>query len=129
MRNALNEERIMDEAQRIQEELVSIRRDLHAHPEIAFNEIRTARVVREKLEQLGIEVIPEVGVTGVIGILRGGFPGKTILLRADMDCLAMDEHNEVEYKSQNEGMMHSCGHDAHTAWLLGCAMVLSKMKD
>ncbi|MDK2866715.1 MAG: hypothetical protein PWP51_1238 [Clostridiales bacterium] len=114
---------------RIQARLVAIRRDIHAHPELGLTEIRTGNLVAEMLEELGIEVTKGVGETGVVGLLRGAMPGKTILLRADMDCLAMTELNEMHYKSQHEGLMHACGHDSHTTWLLGTAMILSELKD
>ena len=99
------------------------------HPEIGLQEIRTSALVAEKLKSLGIEVITNVGITGVVGTLKGKYPGKTILIRADMDCLELQEQNEVEYKSQAPGRMHACGHDAHTTWVLGAAMILSGLKD
>lgn len=122
-------DRIMKKALEIQDELVYIRRDIHENPEKGFHETRTAKLVADKLQSLGIEVKTEVGKTGVIGLLKGKQPGKTILLRGDMDCLEMDELVDVPYKSKNKGLMHSCGHDAHTSWLLGAAMILSEMKD
>jgi len=120
---------IMKKAENIKEELIVIRRDIHSHPELGLTEKRTAALVAEKLKVLGIDVQTGVGETGVVGLLKGNHPGKTILLRADMDCLAMTELNDVPYKSQNEGLMHACGHDAHTTWLLGTAMILSEMKE
>ena len=90
-------ERIMKKAEQIQEELVKIRRDIHPHPEIGLQEKRTAALVTEKLKELGLEVKTNVGITGVIGTLRGKQPGKTILLRADMDCLELEELNDVPY--------------------------------
>lgn len=110
-------------------EIIEIRRDIHAHPEIGFKETRTSQLVINKLNELGIEVKKNIAHTGVVGILRGNYPGKTILLRADMDALKMTELNDVEYKSKYEGIMHGCGHDAHTAWLLGAAMILTDLKD
>lgn len=120
---------IMKKAKEIQAELVAIRRDIHSHPETGLNEIRTAALVAKKLGELGLEVKTEVGVTGVIGILKGKYPGKTVLLRADMDCLEMQELNDVVYKSKYDGKMHACGHDSHTTWLLGAAMILAPLKD
>jgi len=120
---------IIKKAESIKEELIDIRRDIHSHPELGLTEIRTAGLVADKLRALGITVQTGVGETGVVGILKGNHPGKTILLRADMDCLAMAELNDVPYKSQNEGLMHACGHDAHTTWLLGTAMILSEIKE
>jgi amidohydrolase len=122
-------DRINNIAGSIHKELIEIRRDIHAHPECGLKEFRTSALVAEKLKELGLEVQTEVGVTGVVGLLRGKNPGKTILLRADMDCLVMDELNDLEFKSQNPGLMHACGHDAHTTWLLGAAMILSQFKD
>ncbi|WP_461207468.1 M20 metallopeptidase family protein [Clostridium sp. DL1XJH146] len=120
---------IMEKATEIKDELISIRRDIHAHPEVGLQEIRTTGILAEKLEKLGLDVRTNVGVTGIVATLKGDYPGKTILMRADMDCLEMTELNDVEYKSQNPGKMHACGHDAHTTWLLGSAMILSQMKD
>ncbi len=120
---------ILAKAEEIQEELIRIRRDLHAHPETGFQEIRTAALIGEHLKQLGIEVRERVGITGVVGTLRGKYPGKTILLRADMDCLEMQEQNEVDYKSEYAGRMHACGHDAHMTWVLGAAKILAGLRD
>jgi len=120
---------ILVKAEEIQEELIRIRRDLHAHPETGFQEIRTAALIGEHLKQLGIEVRERVGITGVVGTLRGKYPGKTILLRADMDCLEMQEQNEVDYKSEYAGRMHACGHDAHMTWVLGAAKILAGLRD
>ncbi|RKD21929.1 amidohydrolase [Caminicella sporogenes DSM 14501] len=122
-------EKILKKAEEIKEELISIRRDIHSHPEIGLQEKRTSALVAEKLKKLDIEVKTNVGITGVIGLLKGKYPGKTILLRADMDCLEMTELNDIEYKSKYPGLMHACGHDAHTTWLLGAAMILSEFKD
>src|SRR4051794_7356066 len=104
------------EAQELQAELIEIRRDLHMHPELGFQEVRTARVVAEKLSALGYEVVSGVGKTGVVGLLGGGQPGeRTVLLRFDMDALPIQEENDVPYRSQTPGVMHACGHDAHVA--------------
>lgn len=121
--------RFMQKAEEIQEELVRIRRDIHSHPEIGFQETRTAALVSDYLKRLGIEVKENLCVTGVVGTLRGKHPGKTILLRSDMDCLEMQEQNDVPYKSKFDGRMHACGHDAHTTWLLGAAKILAGMRD
>ncbi|WP_032122312.1 M20 metallopeptidase family protein [Clostridium amazonitimonense] len=123
------QELILKKAEDIKEELIHIRRDIHAHPEFALEEIRTSEVIAEKLEAMGLEVQREIGVTGVIGTLRGTSPGKTILLRADMDCLKIEEETGLEFKSLNKGYMHACGHDAHMTWLLGAAMILSDLKE
>lgn len=110
-------------------ELIETRRDLHAHPEIGFNEVRTSGIVADRLRALGIEVRTGVAKTGVVGLLRGGAPGATVMLRADMDCLPITEANDVPYKSQNPGLMHACGHDAHTAMLLATARVLAERRE
>jgi amidohydrolase len=108
--------------------IVSTRRDIHKHPELSFQEYRTSQLVADELEKFDILVERNVGKTGVVGILKGEIPGKTIALRADMDALPIQETGDVSYKSINDGVMHACGHDAHTAILLGAAQVLSKNK-
>ena len=113
----------------VAEQVVRDRRHLHQHPELGFQEHQTAAFVAERLGSLGIEVRTGVAETGVVGLLRGGRPGKTVLLRADMDALPIDEANDVPYKSQNPGVMHACGHDGHTAILLNAAQVLSERRD
>ena len=120
---------LVDAAWELGPQVTADRRYLHQHPEIAYQEENTARFVAERLRDLGIEVKTGVASTGVLGTLRGGQPGKTVLLRADMDALPMDELNDVPYKSQNPGAMHACGHDAHTAMLLGVARLLAERKD
>lgn len=125
----MNIESILDKSEKIKDELIKIRRDIHSHPEIGLQEKRTSKIVSEKLRELGLKVETNIGVTGVVGTLEGKKPGKTILLRADMDCLKMSELNEVEYKSKYDGFMHACGHDAHTTWLMGAAMILSDYKE
>ncbi len=115
--------RFMDEAQEIEPQLVAWRRDFHAHPEIGFTETRTAAIVAETLRSMGIEVETNVGKTGVVGHLGSGSPA--VGIRADMDALPIEEVNPVDYASQNPGLMHACGHDAHTAILLGVARILS----
>lgn len=122
-------EEIIKRASDIQDRLVEIRRDIHRHPELGLQETRTAALIATELKQLGLEVQTGVGVTGVVGLLRGSELGKTVLLRADIDCLAMTEKNQTDYVSEYPGRMHACGHDAHTTWLLGTAMILSSMKD
>ena len=100
------------------EEMVATRRDLHAHPELAFEEVRTAGIVAERLKTLGLEPKSGVGRTGVVAMIDGGKPGRTVLLRADMDALPIHEENDVAYRSQTDGKMHACGHDCHTSILL-----------
>ncbi len=106
--------------------LVNWRRDLHRHPELAFQEQRTAGLVARELQALGLEVRTGVGGTGVIGLLRGGQPGPTVMLRADMDALPIQEVADPPYRSETPGVMHACGHDGHVAMLLGAATLLSR---
>ena len=121
--------RLSPEVAAMAEELVAIRRDLHAHPELGYEERRTAGIVATRLRELGIEVQEGVAETGVIGLLRGARPGPTVLLRADMDALPIQEASEVPYRSQTPGVMHACGHDGHTAILLGTARVLAAQRE
>jgi len=116
------------DAVQIRDELIATRRDLHMHPELGLEEVRTAGLVAERLGKLGIQVQTGVGKTGVVGLLGLG-GGKTLLLRADMDALPIHEENDVPYKSQVEGVMHACGHDGHTAMLLGVARLLAERAD
>src|SRR5213595_3847243 len=111
------------------EELIAWRRDFHRHPELGFQEVRTAGVVARRLREFGIDVREGVAETGVIGLLRGARPGPTVLLRADMDALPIQEASEVPYRSQTPGVMHACGHDGHTAILLGAARVLAAQRE
>ncbi|MGH7707790.1 MAG: M20 metallopeptidase family protein, partial [Vulcanimicrobiaceae bacterium] len=103
----------------------AMRREFHANPELSMQEHHTAAYVADRLRKLGIDDVREgVGDTGVVGILCGRLPGKTVLLRADMDALPIVEQTNAEYSSQVEGVMHACGHDAHTAMLLEGAELL-----
>ena len=120
---------LLDAAWELGPQVVADRRYLHQHPELAFQEENTARFVADRLRELGIETRTGIAKTGVLGLLRGGQPGKTVLLRADMDALPIDELNDVPYKSLNPGVMHACGHDAHTAMLLGVARLLGERRD
>lgn len=113
-------------------DLIAVRRDLHRHPELAFEEVRTAGIVVRRLQALDIEVQTDIAQTGVTGLLRGGQrePGaKTIAIRADMDALPIQEQNDVSYRSVSDGKMHACGHDGHISILLTVAEVLSKRRD
>ncbi len=123
---------LLDNAHRIAPQVVADRRAIHRYPELGYQEHRTAALVAETLSQLGIEVRSGVGGTGVVGLLRGSRPGKTVLLRADMDALPIQEEINAEnaaYVSQNPGVMHACGHDAHTAMLLGAARLLAARRE
>jgi len=122
---------LMESAEEIAPGVVADRRYFHQHPELGFQEEGTARLVAERLRALNLdEVRTGIAKTGVMGVLHGGKgPGKTVLLRADMDALPITELNDVPYKSENEGAMHACGHDAHTAMLLGAARVLAARRN
>lgn len=112
-------------------DMVALRRDLHEHPELAFEEVRTSNIVAQRLRSLGLEVQTGIAKTGVVGLLHGGAskPGsKTIAIRADMDALPIYELNEIEYRSTSDGKMHACGHDGHTSILLAVANILSKRR-
>jgi amidohydrolase len=109
-----------------QTELQQIRRDLHAHPELCYEEQRTADVVAARLTEWGIPIVRGLGITGVVGILKNGSSTRAIGLRADMDALPLQEMNSFDHASQHAGKMHACGHDGHTAMLLGAARYLSK---
>ena len=117
---------MLKQAREIEEKLINWRRDFHMHPELGFQETRTAGCVADTLESLGLRVRRGVGRTGVIGELGEG--PSTIAIRADMDALPIQEANDIDYASQVPGVMHACGHDAHTAILLGVAMLLSKVE-
>ncbi|WP_408896310.1 M20 aminoacylase family protein [Pararoseomonas baculiformis] len=121
---------ILDEIQAYADELIAIRRDIHMHPETRFEEVRTAALVAEKLREWGLEVTEKVGVTGVVGTLQGSRPGqRAIGLRADMDALFIEEQNSFAHRSTVPGKMHACGHDGHTAMLLGAARYLAGHRD
>ena len=113
---------------RFHAELTAIRRDLHAHPELAFTEQRTADIVAERLAGWGIEVHRGLGKTGVVGVLKNGKGKRAVGLRADMDCLPIEEANSFDYKSRHPGRMHACGHDGHTTMLLGAARYLAETR-
>lgn len=123
-------ERVRKLSEELAPTVVEWRRDFHAHPELSNREERTARVVAQHLREMGIDDI-ETGVAhhGVVALIRGGKPGPTVALRADMDALPIEEKTGLEYASKNKGVMHACGHDVHTAVLLGTAQVLMKIRD
>lgn len=113
-------------------DLIAMRRDLHEHPELSFEEVRTSGIVAQRLRSIGLEVQTGIAKTGVVGLLRGGAskPGaKTIAIRADMDALPIHEMNDIDYRSTVEGKMHACGHDGHTSILLAVADLLNKRRD
>jgi amidohydrolase len=122
-------EKIKGLAKKYAPEFIEVRHHLHAHPELSYKEFETSKFVRQKLDGLGIGYEIKA-TTGVVGLIRGNNPDKRIIaLRADMDALPIKEENEVPYKSQNEGVMHACGHDVHTTCLLGAAKILHELKD
>ncbi|MCL4183398.1 MAG: amidohydrolase, partial [Burkholderiaceae bacterium] len=110
-------------------ELTAWRRDIHAHPELGFEETRTAALVAARLESFGIEVHRSIGRTGVVGVLRHGSSARTIGLRADMDALPILEANTFAHRSRHTGRMHACGHDGHTTMLLGAAKHLAATRN
>lgn len=109
--------------------LIEIRRTIHMHPELGFEEVKTSKLVAEWLQRFGLQVRKGMAGTGVVGLLEGGKPGRTIAIRADMDALPMDEVHPVPYASKVKGKMHACGHDAHVAMLLGVARFFSSISD
>lgn len=118
---------VLPQIDAFKDDLTAIRRDLHAHPEIGFEEVRTAGIVADKLRELGIEVHTGIGTTGVVGVLHGqAGPGRRIGLRADMDALPIQETTNLPWRSIVAGKMHACGHDGHTTMLLGAARYLAE---
>ena len=111
------------------DDIKEIRRHIHSNPELSFEEYNTATFIEEKLAEIGLQNIQRIAKTGVTFCLEGNKKGKTIALRADTDALPITEKNEISYQSKNEGVMHACGHDAHTASLLGAAKILHELKD
>ena len=120
---------IIEDVNELQKLMQEWRRDIHKHPELAFHENRTAEMVAQNLESFGAEVFTGIGKTGVVGKLTNGKSDNAIGLRADMDALPMQENNDFSYRSINEGVFHGCGHDGHTAMLLGAAKYLSLTKE
>jgi len=114
-----------------QADLIHIRRDIHANPELAFEETRTSQIVADKLTEWGIEVHRGIAKTGLVGVVHGrkNASGRAVGLRADMDCLPMHETSDVPHKSRNAGRMHACGHDGHTTMLLGAARYLAQTRN
>src|SRR6478736_2050187 len=121
-------EKIRDLARQYAPEAIEFRRHLHTYPELSYKEFKTSAFVQEKLGGFGIPFQVKAA-TGVVGLIEGKNPGKRVIaLRADMDALPIKEENQVPYKSVNEGVMHACGHDAHTSILLGAAKILNELK-
>ncbi len=120
---------VIDRARASHQKLTAIRRDIHAHPELAFAEHRTAALVADHLQALGIETHRGIGRTGVVGVIRRGKGLRAIGLRADMDALPIQERNDFAHRSRHAGCMHACGHDGHTTMLLGAAELLAASDD
>lgn len=119
---------VMEKAKNVEEYIIKSFKDLHQIPEVGLDLPKTSAYVANELKKMGIEVKEKVAVSGVVGLIRGSEEGKTIALRADMDALPIKEETNLPYASQN-GNMHACGHDAHTAILLGVAKVLSENRE
>ena len=121
---------IIERIAALKEEMTALRHDLHQHPETAFQEHRTAALVARKLREFGVDEVHEgIARTGVVGTIRAGTGTRAIALRADMDALALEEKNDLPYRSCHEGRMHACGHDGHTAMLLGAARYLAESRN
>src|SRR6202012_125169 len=125
----MNKERIQELSQNIFSEVVANRRHLHSHPELSFHEVETSAFVARKLDELGMKY-KRMADNGLVALIKGEKPSSNVVaLRADMDALPIIEANEVPYKSQNNGVMHACGHDVHTSSLLGAAKILTELKN
>jgi amidohydrolase len=121
---------IKQKASALQPELIAMRRHLHKHPELSMQELETSSFIRKKLSEYNIPFTSGIAVHGIVGLIKGKNPeSQTIALRADMDALPIIEKNQVEYCSQNPGVMHACGHDVHMTSLLGAAIILNEIKD
>ncbi|AUX40561.1 amidohydrolase [Sorangium cellulosum] len=120
---------ISRDIQLLDRDLIAVRRDLHRHPELGYTEVRTSQLVAEHLRKLGLSVRTGVAKTGVIADLEGERPGRTLLLRADMDALPVEERSGHDFPSEMRGVMHACGHDAHVSALLGAATLLAARRD
>lgn len=126
----ISAEKVKSLASKHFEAIVAIRRHIHAHPELSYQEYETAKYVAGQLRKLGIEPTEGVADTGLTALIKGKNPDKKVVaLRGDMDALPIQEENDVAYKSTNDGVMHACGHDVHTACLLGAATILNELKD
>jgi len=122
-------EKIRSLTKKYEEKMLELRRRIHKHPELSGEERETAALVASVLEESGVEVQSDVGGHGVVGVLRGSAKGHCVALRADMDALPMEEKTGLPWASEVKGIMHACGHDSHTAMLLGAMLVLAEMKN
>jgi amidohydrolase len=119
----------IERATEIQQDMIGFRRKLHKDPEISFKEYRTTEMIKQILIRFGVEIVEWGGETGVVGLLKGALSGPVIALRADIDALPIQEENDCVYRSQNSGAMHACGHDIHTAGLLGAVILLAERRN
>lgn len=120
---------VLDRAKELSAELKAMKDDLHRHPEVAFQEVRTTQMLRQGLADLGLELVDLGMKTGAVAVLRGGKPGKTVALRADIDAIEQQEPLDNGVVSENDGVMHACGHDFHTACLYGAAKILAERRE
>ena len=121
--------KVKSDAEACAEEIIAIRRHLHAHPELSFEEVNTAAYISQLLNKWDIPHETGVGGNGIVGLIEGKNPSKKVIaLRADMDALPINELNNCSYRSTNDGVMHACGHDVHMSCLLGAAKILNTMK-
>ena len=125
----MTENRIQEEVSKVLPQVTEWRRHFHRHPELSGKEVETSKYIQEQLAALGIPFETGFFETAVLGVIQGGKPGRTVALRADMDALPVTEQTGLPFASENEGVMHACGHDSHMAILLGAAAVLSKLKE
>ena len=120
---------LLDEVDKINEKLISVRRKLHENPELGFLEFETAKLIKNRLDELGIPYNSEIAKTGIVATIVGKSAGKRLMIRADMDALPLQEDSDVPYKSKNDNVMHACGHDCHVSCLLGAAEILIQKKN
>lgn len=128
-KNFMLEEDILKESVKIQDKLVKLRRKLHENPELSLKEYETSKFILKVLKEEGIEVETGFYETAVMATIKGDIEGETVLLRADIDALSVEEKVESSYKSKNKGVMHACGHDAHITWMIGTTIILNKFKN
>ena len=122
-------EKVIELSNKYEEDIIGLRRQIHENPELAFEEFKTSKLVVDELSKLGFDIYQGLAGTGVLGILKGIDEGKVLLLRADMDALPISENVDIEFKSKVSNVMHACGHDVHTASLIGVAKILNQLKD
>ena len=121
--------KVIELSNKYEKQIIQIRRQIHQNPELAFKEYKTSKLVIDELSKLGIETKTNIAETGVLGVIHGKKKGKVLLIRADMDALPINESRDIQFKSEIENVMHACGHDVHTANLIGVAKILNNIKD